>query len=150
MNFKNTSILLLLCSVLVFNCNVKQTNQTTESPVATTGIQFFEGTLNEAKAKAKAENKLIFFDAYASWCGPCKAMKKNVFPDPLVGKVFNEKYVSVAYDMEVGEGLAISSSYPVQGYPTLMFLDADGKIVGSFLGGRDASSLIALAMEVKP
>ena len=36
------------------------------------GVQFFEGSFRQALAKAKKEKKLIMFDAYTSWCGPCK------------------------------------------------------------------------------
>jgi len=35
------------------------------------GIDFFHGTWEEGLAKAKAENKILFVDAYAEWCGPC-------------------------------------------------------------------------------
>ena len=34
-------------------------------------INFEHGTWKEIKEKAGAENKLIFVDAYTSWCGPC-------------------------------------------------------------------------------
>jgi thioredoxin 1 len=138
------SIMLLLVAVLISNCTNSQSTSTAQH-TSTTGIQFFEGTFAEAKAKAKAEGKKIFMDAYASWCGPCKMMQKNTFPDPLVGKVFNEKYVSVAYDMEIGEGLELSKIYPVDAYPTLFFMDADGKILKSELGYRDPAGLVALA-----
>ena len=56
------------------------------------GIRFFEGTLKEALAKAKKEGKFVFFDAYASWCGPCKTMENEVFTDSAVGAYFNEKF----------------------------------------------------------
>ena len=35
------------------------------------GVKFFEGSFRQALAKAKKEKKLIMFDAYTSWCGPC-------------------------------------------------------------------------------
>jgi thioredoxin 1 len=141
---KNCKILIFSCLFFVIACTTNKQKAETEEE-NTTGIKFFNGSLMEAKLKAKAEGKFIFMDAYASWCGPCKMMQKNTFPDPLVGKVFNEKFVSVAYDMEVGEGLALSAEYPVQAYPTLFFLDADGKVISSELGFRDAAGLINLA-----
>ena len=53
------------------------------------GIDFFGGSWTEALEKAAAEDKLIFVDAYAEWCGPCKVMAARVFPDAEVGDYFN-------------------------------------------------------------
>ncbi|MEZ4982778.1 MAG: thioredoxin family protein [Saprospiraceae bacterium] len=44
----------------------------------------FHKDWNEAMAEAAKTNKLIFMDAYTTWCGPCKMMSKNVFTE---GKV---------------------------------------------------------------
>ncbi len=41
-----------------------------------TGIKFEDGNFSSLLAKAKKDKKLIFLDAYASWCGPCKLMAK--------------------------------------------------------------------------
>lgn len=49
------------------------------------GIDFFKGTFEEALEKAKKENKPIFLDVFASWCGPCKMPKKHTFSDKEVG-----------------------------------------------------------------
>jgi thioredoxin 1 len=147
---KNIFLFLMLFTTIFLGCTNNKADSTSETDAIETGIHFFKGNFKDALDKAKTENKLVFMDAYASWCGPCKAMQKNVFPDPLVGKVFDDKFVSVAYDMEIGEGLELSAKYPVKGYPTLLFLSPDGNIVRSELGGRDAAGLIALANEVKP
>ena len=64
------------------------------------GIEFFHGTWAEAKAKAKAEDKLIFVDAYAEWCGPCKRMSAQTFPDPKAGEFFNPNFICLKIDME--------------------------------------------------
>ncbi|MBA2562325.1 MAG: thioredoxin family protein, partial [Chitinophagaceae bacterium] len=45
------------------------------------GIQFIEEDWKKALQQAKEQSKLIFLDAYTSWCGPCKLLKRNTFPD---------------------------------------------------------------------
>tara|TARA_B110000037_G_scaffold73775_1_gene88597 strand:+ start:218 stop:1417 length:1200 start_codon:yes stop_codon:yes gene_type:complete len=109
------------------------------------GIAFFKGTFEEAKAYAQKEDKLIFMDAYAAWCGPCKRMAKNVFPTKEAGDFFNENFVNVKMDMEKGEGRPLAKKYSVGSYPTLLFLDYNGEVVYQTKGARrDAASLIAL------
>src|ERR1700737_414376 len=110
------------------------------------GIAFFNGTLKEAIAKAKAENKFVFFDAYASWCGPCKAMDKEVFTDKTVADYLNAKFVAVRVDMEKGEGPALAKKYPsINGYPSLLFLENGGMPVKTLLGSRSAEEFLAEA-----
>ncbi|MFS4455671.1 thioredoxin family protein [Maribacter sp. 2304DJ31-5] len=89
------------------------------------GIQFFKGTFDEAIAKAKEENKLVFVDFYTTWCGPCKMMSKRVFPQKIVGDYFNEKFVSIKIDAEKGEGIALADTYKVEAYPTLVYINSD-------------------------
>ncbi|MCD8529076.1 MAG: thioredoxin domain-containing protein [Chitinophagales bacterium] len=109
------------------------------------GIEFFHGTFDEAKQKAKEEGKLIFMDAYAVWCGPCKMMSNNVFPQQEVGDFFNANFVNMKVDMEKGEGVDIRRQYGVSAYPTMMLIDANGEVVQSIKGARDANSLIQWA-----
>ena len=45
-------------------------------------------------------NELIFMDAYAIWCDPCKKMAKNVFKQKKVGQFFNQNFINVKMDME--------------------------------------------------
>lgn len=143
--------IVFIVSVLLIQMGCKNGNSKKDDSsetAATVGIKFFNGTFKEALFKAKSENKLIFLDAYTTWCGPCKMMKQNTFPDAMVGQVFNEKYVSIAIDMEAGEGIELSQQFQIQGYPTLLFLDADGKIVKNALGFRDPAGLITLSNEI--
>ncbi|MFM2392850.1 MAG: hypothetical protein RLZZ546_832 [Bacteroidota bacterium] len=111
------------------------------------GIQFFEGTWSEALEKANKEEKLLFVDAYAQWCGPCKAMAKNVFTKDEVGRFFNENFINLKLDMETKDGKTFDSKYPVSAYPTLLFLDGKGKIVKKVVGGQQVESLIAHGKE---
>lgn len=113
------------------------------------GIEFFEGSFDAAKREAKKSKKLIFLDAYASWCGPCKRMSSSVFTDANVGAYFNKNFVNLKIDMEKGEGKTLSRQYQVEYYPTLFFLDAEGKVVKKIVGYRDVVQLLAEANSVK-
>ncbi len=91
-------------------------------------------TLEQASAKAKAENKLIFIDCYTQWCGPCKKMSKEVFPQASVGDYMNPKYVSLKLDMETPYGAPLAKKWQIQAYPTFMILTADAQEINRFLG----------------
>lgn len=106
------------------------------------GIEFFNGTFAEACAKAKKENRLIFLDAYTSWCGPCKMMSEQVFTRKDVGLYFNEKFVNTKIDMEKGEGPELAKKYGVSAYPTFLLIDGDGNLVHKCVGGSDAQSFM--------
>ncbi len=113
------------------------------------GIQFTETSWKEVLKKAKAEKKVIFLDAYASWCGPCKMLQKNVFTKKAVGDFYNSKFINVKMDMEKGEGPALSQVYPLEAYPTLLFIDGNGKVLKKVLGYQSPEDLIAIGKSVK-
>ena len=95
-------------------------------------------TLEQASAKAKAENKMIFLDCYTQWCGPCKKMAKDVFPQEVVGAYMNPKFVNLQIDMESEYGAPLAKKLQVTAYPTFVIFNADAKEIGRFLGGSDA------------
>lgn len=109
------------------------------------GVNFQELTLQDALKKAKENKKgpkLIFMDCYTSWCGPCKDMTNNVFPQEICGTFFNANFVNVKFDMEKGEGLEIAKRYAVSVYPTFLILDSDGNEINRVIGSDKAESFI--------
>ncbi len=110
--------------------------------LAQEGVNFEHLTFREALDKAKAENKLVFMDCYTSWCGPCRHMTEHIFPQKKVGDYLNARFVCVKYDMEKGEGQELSKRFEVRAYPTFLVLDADGKLIHKFIGGRDVDGII--------
>ncbi len=104
-------------------------SESTTHSVKDQGIQFIEDNWNKALAEAKSQKKLIFLDAYASWCGPCKMLKRNTFPDKEAGEFFNRNFINVAIDMEKGDGPALGEKFAVNAYPTLIIANSDGNII---------------------
>ena len=99
-------------------------------------------TLEQASAKAKAENKLIFLDCFTTWCGPCKKMARDVFPQELVGNYMNPKFINLQIDMESEYGAPLAKKLQIQAYPTFVIFNADAQEIGRFLGGSSAEDFI--------
>ncbi len=112
--------------------------------LAAQGIDFFKGTWEEALAEAKKQDKIIFVDAYAVWCGPCKRMSNNVFPNDEVGTFYNKNFINMKLDMERGEGLKFRKKYPVSAFPTLFYIDYTGELVMKVKGAQDVAGFIKL------
>ncbi|SFI10833.1 thioredoxin family protein [Halpernia frigidisoli] len=110
-------------------------------------INFSQKPFAELMAQAKAEKKLIFLDAYASWCGPCKLLEKNVFPKPAVRDFFNKTFINTHIDMEKGEGPGIAQKYMIRSYPSLLFINGDGEIIQKALGYMGEEDFLALGKE---
>ena len=108
------------------------------------GISFFKGTWEEALEEAKKQDKIIFVDAYAVWCGPCKRMSNNVFPHEKVGQFYNKNFINMKLDMERGEGLKFRKQYPVAAFPTLFYIDYTGELVMKVRGAQDVEGFIKL------
>ncbi len=112
------------------------------------GINFFHGTWEEAIELAAKEQKLIFVDAYAKWCGPCKRMARDVFSQESVGDFYNTNFINMKIDMEEGMGITFRRQYPVSAFPTLFFIDEKGEIVKKSVGGKRTPDFIGLGKTV--
>lgn len=113
------------------------------------GIQFFKGSFEQALAKANKENKLLFVDVMTEWCGPCKGMDSNVFPRKDVGDFYNQHFVAFKLDAENSDqnGPEISEKYQVEGFPTYLFIQADGTLKHKASGGMEAEAFITVAQQ---
>lgn len=118
------------------------------------GIQWVKNTdgvtFAEVKKMAEEQGKFIFMDYYTKWCGPCKAMDKNVFVLKEIGDYYNENFINFKVDAEVDEGINLAEQYKVEGYPTFIYTDAEGNELGrgtSIGRGQGHEGMIDLAKE---
>lgn len=124
--------LLALCIALFSLVNVH----------AEDGIQFSHGSWKEILSQAKKENKLVFIDVYTSWCGPCKMMAAEVFPQQIVGDKFNASFINYKIDAEKGEGVQIAKQFEVKAFPTYLFVNGDGQLIYRTSGYMPAASFL--------
>ena len=97
---------------------------------APAGVRW-ETSLPAAQARAKAEHKVILLDIWTGWCGWCIKLQKETFPSPEAQAVL-AKVVPLSIKTQEVNGKPTADNhferdFKVQGYPTLLVLDADGK-----------------------
>ena len=112
------------------------------------GINFQDLTLEEGLEKARKENKKVFIDVYATWCGPCKYLSQNIFVDEALGEFMNANFISLKIDGEKGDGLGLMSDYNLDSYPTMLFLNPEKDLLKKIVGVVDAEEIEAVGNAV--
>ena len=100
--------------------------RTTDRPIPPSAVAWrtdFDAALDEAKR----EGRLVLVDIGADWCPPCIAMKHDVWSDAEVGRRVARAYVPVLIDADHDD--VVSPRYGVSGIPTVLVLDADGRVL---------------------
>ncbi|CAN5442077.1 hypothetical protein BH10CYA1_BH10CYA1_44120 [soil metagenome] len=92
--------------------------------------------------KAREMKKMVLVDVYATWCGPCKKMDAQTYSDPRVLNLIKENFVAVKVDADDDQGQAFSKKHNIYLLPTLIILDADGKIIDRMSGFASAKELL--------
>ncbi len=92
-----------------------------------------------ALASAKASGKHLFVDFETTWCGPCKLMDQWVYTAADV--VAAAKDV-VAVKLDGDEQRERVKRFEVAGYPTMLIVDGDGKVLRRAVGYRSVRQMV--------
>ena len=87
----------------------------------------------EAMDKARDKNRPVMIDFYTDWCSWCKTLDNTTYSDATVGKKA-ERFVSLKIDADDQRPLA--ARYKVSAFPTILFIDPDGKELHRVVGFR--------------
>ena len=109
------------------------------------GIKFEHGTLDAAIAKAKKENKPIFIDIYATWCGPCKMLTNSTFKDQELGAYMNEHFINLKLDGELDDGASLMWEFDLNSYPSMIFITPEKKLLRKVVGYVEPDEIMTAA-----
>jgi len=132
-------MLLAVAAVLIYN----------NRPAPPSAVEWVED-FDAAKAKAAASGKLLFIDFYATWCGPCKQMERNVFPKQEAADALSNW---VAVKIDVDKHKQIAYDFRVEAIPTLVALSPQGKEIARVsegMGLRDFLGWIETVESIAP
>jgi thiol:disulfide interchange protein len=146
-SFAAFSIAFIAAFFLVCSFDVKGQGVQKVKNKPSSEIIFIENSWNEALKQAAAQNKYIFVDAYATWCGPCKLLKATTFKNNRVAEFYNSNFINVALDMEKGQGPELAALWGLQAYPTLIVFTPKGKPVYGTVGFIKPDDLIKFGVQ---
>lgn len=116
------------------------------SVVEETGIRNWETDLEAGLARARAENKPVIIDTWATWCANCRVLEKKTFSNPEVGAEA-ERFVPIKVQLETSNSpqtLAFKAKFGLKTYslPTTLLLDSQGKVSKIITGVIEPEDLI--------
>lgn len=111
-------------------------------------VRFTDKNLDAVREEATQQNKLVFIDLYATWCGPCKNMERNVFSQPEVGDFMAQHFIAAKYDIDKPTGSALAKKYGIRSIPTFLIFDTEGTLLGQITGGMPADDFIRAVEEI--
>ena len=99
-----------------------------------------------ATKRAAKEDKPLFVAFSASWCTPCQAMVKNIYPQPEVQDAL-KTWVPVYVDIDKLTNIA--DLFNVVSLPTMVFLNPDLTEINRTVGGISAPKKMVELLKTK-
>ena len=122
--------------------------------------------LDKVESMVKSSKKKVLVDVYTSWCGPCKMMDRMTFTDQSVVDAVSKSFYPVKYNAEGPEAFTfmgkeygnpnfdpkktrgrnarheLASYFAVRGYPTMVVMDENMKIIDKIVGYKKPAELL--------
>lgn len=118
------------------------------SAAADAQVRFLDSSTDAVRKEAIAQDKLVFIDLYATWCGPCKAMERDVFSKKDVGDFMDEYFVVAKYDIDKPTGKALAGKHGVRSIPTYLVFNTKGDLLGKITGSMPAEEFTATLRKI--
>lgn len=115
---------------------------------------WFESYENAHRESLRTGKPILAAFTGSDWCGPCIQLKKKVFDTPKFQQWATDNVVLLELDFPkkspqdpktLAQNKRLARKYNIAGYPTVLFLDADGGVMGKQGHGTDAVRWIASA-----
>jgi thioredoxin-related protein len=109
---------------------------------------------DEGLAEARRTGRPVVVDVFTTWCGWCKRMDREVYARADVRSYLGEHFIAIKLDAESAQAVryegkrltakSLASQFRVSGYPTTIFLRADGTHLANVPGYVPADRFLLL------
>jgi len=109
--------------------------------------------LDSKLAAAKAANKPVLLDFFATWCTDCVRMEKTTFVDPQVTGVLGEQFIALQIDVTDPNDpgtKAVKQRFNVFGPPAFIFIGRNGEVRSdlNFYGYKSPGEFMAVLSRI--
>jgi len=167
------NLIILFLSIGLFSCSNSSSptsdSKVVDAPVVEEPKTYTEiswAKMDNIEALVAKNPKKILVDVYTSWCGPCKMMDKNTFTNDMIINKVSKNFHAVKFNAEGPDAITfqgkeyanpgykpnvrgrnglhqLSRFFQVPGYPTLVVMDENMKILGQIVGYKKPDQLSA-------
>lgn len=108
-------------------------------------------SIEQHVTQARKDNKAVFIEFYASWCGDCQEMETQVFNQADIAQAM---YGLVNLKVDIGDKTAevdkIKKAFAIYGTPTMLFFDKQGQPLNNLtaVGYVDKTRMLSLLKRV--
>ncbi len=99
----------------------------------------WQSDLKKAAAESARTGKPILLQVTADWCGYCKKMLRETFPDEKLAKKINECFIPVVLDADENE--EIVDAIGITAFPSTVIISPDLDVIGRVRGFHTPRSL---------
>lgn len=117
------------------------------TPIFSNAQVLWVSDLELAQTMAKAQNKLILIDFWATWCGPCKTMDLKMWNNEIINDV-RDNFIGLKIDIDKNRSMA--QKYGVSSIPNVIIIDPLENKYWSQVGFSTPSPYLAILEKLPP
>lgn len=90
---------------------------------------------------------ILFFTA--TWCVPCRIMKREVWADKQVEDLVNADFTAVTIDVDDPKARSERDRYRITSTPVTIIVDGKGNVLDRVEGGMNKESFLSMLAKAK-
>ena len=97
----------------------------------------------KALEESKSEDKPLMIYFYTGWCSWCKKLERETYSNDQVASLLNDNFICLKINVE--DHPSLMAEYRIPGFPTVIFLSAEGEEMGRIMGYKPPDVFMIMA-----